>query len=233
MEFHQCSQRGKTGICFHLTLQGVDTQEITLMKIEKGMFEYSCMSFWFMIQFDKPLLLLPFRDSCSESKQSGVLRGLGIELLGGGPQAFYVMYGNTKSIMNMSQSDQVELWQCVMKGDLEGYDRLAARVKPAFGFGANVGRGFGHPPSVAETAITNPVTRAGSEVGKPGRIPMRMYLRMVDQDLNDLFDVRPVSSWDDVVYVTCPIDVPKRQGKKLNKCNGSLSLSLSLSLSFA
>jgi hypothetical protein len=57
---------------------------------------------------------------------------------------------------------------------------------------------------------------------------MRMYLRMVDQDLNDLFDVRPVSSWDDVVYVTCPIDVPKRQGKKLNKCNGSLSLSLSL-----
>jgi len=34
-------------------------------------------------------------------------------------------------------------------------------VKPAFGFGANVGRGFGHPPSVAETAITNPVTRAG------------------------------------------------------------------------
>jgi hypothetical protein len=46
-------------------------------------------------------------------------------------------------------------------GDLEGYDRLAARVKPAFGFGANVGRGFGHPPSVAETAITNPVARAG------------------------------------------------------------------------
>jgi hypothetical protein len=74
---------------------------------------------------------------------------------------------------------------------------------------------------------------AGSEVGKPGRIPMRMYLRMVDQDLNDLFDVRPVSSWDDVVYVTCPIDVPKRQGKKLNKCKGSLSLSLSFSLSFA
>jgi hypothetical protein len=26
MEFHQCSQRGKTGICFHLTLQGVDAQ---------------------------------------------------------------------------------------------------------------------------------------------------------------------------------------------------------------
>jgi hypothetical protein len=116
MEFHQCSQRGKTGICFHLTLQGVDAQEITLMKIEKGVFEYSCMSFWFMIQFDKPLLLLPFRDSCSESKQSGVLRGLGIELLGGAQQAFYVMYGNTKSIMNMSQSDQVELWHCVMKG---------------------------------------------------------------------------------------------------------------------
>jgi hypothetical protein len=44
---------------------------------------------------------------------------------------------------------------------------------------------------------------------------MRMYLRMVDQDLNDLFDVRPVSSWDDVVYVTCPIDVPKRQGTTL------------------
>jgi hypothetical protein len=34
-------------------------------------------------------------------------------------QASYVMYGSTKSIMNMSQLDQAELWQSVIEGTLD------------------------------------------------------------------------------------------------------------------
>lgn len=33
-------------------------------------------------------------------------------------QASYVMYGNTKSVMNMSQVDQFELWKSVTKGPI-------------------------------------------------------------------------------------------------------------------
>ena len=34
-------------------------------------------------------------------------------------QASYVMYGSTKSIMNMSQLDQAELWRSVIEGTLD------------------------------------------------------------------------------------------------------------------
>ena len=34
-----------------------------------------------------------------------------------------------------------------------------------------------------------------------------MYVRTVDQDLDDLFDATPVASWDEVVYTTRPIDL--------------------------
>lgn len=33
-------------------------------------------------------------------------------------QAAYIINGNCKNIMNMSQSDQLELWHCVVKGML-------------------------------------------------------------------------------------------------------------------
>lgn len=36
---------------------------------------------------------------------------------------------------------------------------------------------------------------------------MRVYVRAVDCDLDDLFDAAPVTNWDEVVYTTRPIDL--------------------------
>lgn len=121
-------------------------------------------------------------------------------------EASYIMYGSTKSIMNMSQLDQVELWRCVSKGELEGYDRIAARLRPGFGGGGNWVRDF-LLTLTSDDGSSSPLRRAGSDTGRPSRIPIRVYVRTVDCDLDDLFDAAPVLSWDEVVYTTRPIDL--------------------------
>ncbi|KAG0620933.1 hypothetical protein M758_4G256000 [Ceratodon purpureus] len=122
-------------------------------------------------------------------------------------EASYVMYGNTKSIMNMSQLDQVELWRCVIKGELEGYDRIAARLRPGFGGGGNWVRDFLLSSPSDDGVSSGPLLRAGSDSGRPSRVPVRVYVRTVDCDLDDLLDAAPVLSWDEVVYTTRPIDL--------------------------
>ncbi|GLT28752.1 hypothetical protein SLA2020_036600 [Shorea laevis] len=44
-------------------------------------------------------------------------------------EAAYIITGNCKNVMNMSQSDQVELWDFVMNGNLEGYLRVSSKLK--------------------------------------------------------------------------------------------------------
>eukprot|EP00268_Persea_americana_P055708 TRINITY_DN6499_c0_g2_i3.p1 TRINITY_DN6499_c0_g2~~TRINITY_DN6499_c0_g2_i3.p1 ORF type:complete len:202 (+),score=29.13 TRINITY_DN6499_c0_g2_i3:278-883(+) len=44
-------------------------------------------------------------------------------------EAAYIINGNCKNIMNMSQSDQLELWHCVVKGNMEGYLRISSKCK--------------------------------------------------------------------------------------------------------
>ena len=36
---------------------------------------------------------------------------------------------------------------------------------------------------------------------------MRVYVRAVDCDLDNLFDAAPVTNWDEVAYTTQPIDL--------------------------
>ncbi|XP_068643032.1 autophagy protein 5 isoform X2 [Aristolochia californica] len=44
-------------------------------------------------------------------------------------EAAYVVNGNCKNVMNMSQSDQLELWKCVGKANMEGYHRISSKLK--------------------------------------------------------------------------------------------------------
>jgi len=44
-------------------------------------------------------------------------------------EATFVITGNSKSVMNMSQADQVALWESVMKGNLDGYKNISTRLK--------------------------------------------------------------------------------------------------------
>ncbi|KAE8695370.1 Autophagy protein Apg5 family isoform 3 [Hibiscus syriacus] len=41
------------------------------------------------------------------------------------------MNGNCKNVMNMSQSDQSELWHSVMNGNMETYQRVSSKLKLA------------------------------------------------------------------------------------------------------
>ncbi|KAL6348527.1 hypothetical protein AAG906_013147 [Vitis piasezkii] len=44
-------------------------------------------------------------------------------------EAAYIVNGNCKNVMNMSQSDQVELWHSVLNGNMEAYQRVSSKLK--------------------------------------------------------------------------------------------------------
>ncbi|KAJ9707295.1 hypothetical protein PVL29_002327 [Vitis rotundifolia] len=44
-------------------------------------------------------------------------------------EAAYIVNGNCKNVMNMSQSDQVELWYSVLNGNMEAYQRVSSKLK--------------------------------------------------------------------------------------------------------
>ncbi|XP_075501543.1 autophagy protein 5-like isoform X2 [Primulina tabacum] len=70
-------------------------------------------------------------------------------------EAAYIINGNCKNIMNMSQSDQAELWLSVLNG----------------------------------------------------RIPVRLYLRIIVEDIDDLEDSPIVDSWDKISYINHPVEI--------------------------
>ncbi|XP_071915837.1 autophagy protein 5 isoform X2 [Coffea arabica] len=48
-------------------------------------------------------------------------------------EAAYIVNGNCKNVMNMSQSDQSELWRSVLNGNLEAYIRVSSKLKLGLG----------------------------------------------------------------------------------------------------
>ncbi|KAH7533965.1 hypothetical protein FEM48_Zijuj04G0187500 [Ziziphus jujuba var. spinosa] len=44
-------------------------------------------------------------------------------------EASYIISGNCKNVMNMSQPDQEELWRSVLNGNLDGYLRVSSKLK--------------------------------------------------------------------------------------------------------
>ncbi|KAM5576656.1 autophagy protein 5 [Rosa sericea] len=100
-------------------------------------------------------------------------------------EAAYIINGNCKNVMNMSQPDQVELWRSVLHGNFEAYQRVSSKLK----LGA-----------VGEIDVS------GGQV-KQGRVPVRLYVWNVSEDFDDLEDAPPIDSWDKVSYINRPVEI--------------------------
>ncbi|KAH7669364.1 autophagy-related protein 5 [Dioscorea alata] len=124
-------------------------------------------------------------------------------------EAAYVINGNCKNVMNLSQADQFELWQSLMKGNVEAYQRIASRLKLGpIGEDCTLKTGAGQPRQALGEADT-----AGSS--RVGRIPVRLYVRNIIQDLDDFDEATAVDSWDSISYINRPVEIHKHEGHLL------------------
>ncbi|GKV20323.1 hypothetical protein SLEP1_g30468 [Rubroshorea leprosula] len=122
-------------------------------------------------------------------------------------EAAYIINGNCKNVMNMSQSDQVELWDFVMNGNLEGYLRVSSKLKLG-----TVEDEYAGLYSSKSRHGSGEKDLAGQV--KTGRIPVRLYVRVFSEDIDDLKDVPQIDSWDQIFYINRPVEIPG-EGKYL------------------
>ncbi|KAG9451369.1 hypothetical protein H6P81_011334 [Aristolochia fimbriata] len=126
-------------------------------------------------------------------------------------EAAYIINGNCKNVMNMSQSDQVELWKCVGKAALEGYCRISSKLKLGTTMEEYIAR--------IQSSLMQPTQGISDadNVGpsRAGRIPVRLYVRCIEEDLDDLTDATAINSWDQISYLNQPIEIRNNEGTYL------------------
>ncbi|KAF3444281.1 hypothetical protein FNV43_RR13971 [Rhamnella rubrinervis] len=118
-------------------------------------------------------------------------------------EAAHIITGNCKNVMNMSQPDQVELWRSVLNVNLEAYLRVSSKLKLGI-----IGNQY--------TATSNlQSSKSGQSLGetdatgnvKIGRVPVRLYVRFVSEDIDDLEDAPHVDSWEKISYINRAIEI--------------------------
>ncbi|GAV61759.1 APG5 domain-containing protein [Cephalotus follicularis] len=125
-------------------------------------------------------------------------------------EAAYIINGNCKNVMNMSQSDQVELWNSVMNaGNLEAYLRVSSKLKLGI---------VEDEYSVNFSSCSTKSRQGAGETDmagqvKTGRIPIRLYVWSVSQDFDDVEDLPEVESWDKVSYINQPLEIIIEEGR--------------------
>ncbi|KAF3626533.1 Autophagy protein 5 [Capsicum annuum] len=117
--------------------------------------------------------------------------------------AAYIINGNCKNVMNMSQSDQLELWRSIMDGNLDTYLRISSKLKLVivvddFSIQLNISS----PKSPESTQNADGTTPA-----KTGRIPVRLYVRAINEDFDELEAAPVVESWDNISYINRPVEI--------------------------
>ncbi|KAL6528968.1 autophagy protein 5 [Orobanche minor] len=164
-------------------------------------------------------------------------------------EAAYVINANCKNIMNMSQSDQTELWRSVLDGaelsslmclptrKLEAYLRVSSKLKldivgDDYSFKLHSSTSNSRQSSTDSDA--SGTTRTGEKIiesvlnddndSQPddsgvtpnvsskepfqgGRIPVRLYVRTIDKDIDELGDAPIVESWEKISYLNHPVEV--------------------------
>ncbi|KAL8550084.1 hypothetical protein ACS0TY_008786 [Phlomoides rotata] len=121
-------------------------------------------------------------------------------------EAAYIINGNCKNVMNMSQSDQTELWRSVLNGQLEAYLRVSSKLKLDI-VGDDCSLKLNTSPQSISDVDATVTTRAG-------KIPVRLYIRTIDEDIDDLEDAAIVDSWEKIFYINRPVEV-HGEGKHL------------------
>ncbi|XP_028800582.1 autophagy protein 5 [Neltuma alba] len=124
-------------------------------------------------------------------------------------EAAYIILGNCKNVMNMSQTDQVELWQSVLKGNLDAYRRVSFKLK----LGTFEDEFVAHSDSNAKKSQQSAGETDVAAQMKIGRIPVRLYVWTVSEDFDDFENVPSIDSWDKVSYINRPVEVHKEEGK--------------------
>ncbi|KAK9735190.1 hypothetical protein RND81_04G189400 [Saponaria officinalis] len=120
-------------------------------------------------------------------------------------EAVYIMNGNCKNIMNMSQSDQTALWRSVLDGNLESFLKVTSKLKLGVVEDKYIHHPLFKPPSSAGTTDN-------TDLVKTGRIPVRLYVRTVLEEFHDLENVPEIDSWDRVSCINRPIEFDKDEG---------------------
>ncbi|XP_055804058.1 autophagy protein 5 [Solanum dulcamara] len=118
-------------------------------------------------------------------------------------EAAYIINGNCKNVMNMSQSDQLELWRSIMDGNLDSYLRVSSKLKLGivvddFSIQLNISS----PKSPESTQNAD-----GTAPAKTGRIPVRLYVRTINEDFDELEEAPVVDSWDKISYINRPVEI--------------------------
>ncbi|XP_004140815.1 autophagy protein 5 isoform X2 [Cucumis sativus] len=122
-------------------------------------------------------------------------------------EADYIINGNTKNVMSMSEPDLLELWRSVSNVDLEAYLRISSKLKLG-------GTGHEHVLKSISTASLPAKSTGEMDIAQliTGRIPVRLYVRNLGDDFDHLEDAPPVNNWDDVSYINRPVEI-REEGK--------------------
>ncbi|XP_021643575.2 autophagy protein 5 [Hevea brasiliensis] len=124
-------------------------------------------------------------------------------------EADYIISGNCKNVMHMSQPDQVELWNSVMNGNLEAYLRASSKLK----FGIIEDK---YTMKMDLRSQKSQKTTGEADMGgqmKTGKIPVRLYIWSVGEDFEDLEDMPKIDSWDKISYINRPIEIYREEGR--------------------
>lgn len=123
-------------------------------------------------------------------------------------EAAYIINGNCKNVMSMSQSDQLELWRSVLNGNLESFLKVTSKLKLGAiedDYTAKLNPSLKPCPDAGNTDIPG--------LAKTGRIPVRLYARTFTDVFDDLEDAPEVDSWEKIYYLNRPIGLDKNEGK--------------------
>ncbi|WCJ25125.1 Autophagy protein 5 [Euphorbia peplus] len=124
-------------------------------------------------------------------------------------EADYIVNGNCKNVMNMSQSDQVELWRSVMNANMEAYVRASSKLKLGTiedEFAEEKDRSSQKPKKDSGEADM------AAQI-KTGKVPVRLYVWSVTEDFEELEDIHTVDNWDKISYINHPVEVHREEGK--------------------
>ncbi|GAB2287475.1 autophagy protein 5 [Dionaea muscipula] len=123
-------------------------------------------------------------------------------------EAAYIINGNCKNIMNMSQSDQLELWHSVLNGSLEVFLRVSSKLKLSAAEDEYSTKMY---PSLTKTRSISHTENSGPS--KTGRVPVRLYVRVVAEEIDDIEDASEINSWEKIIYINRPLDIRRGEGK--------------------
>ncbi|KAI4340741.1 hypothetical protein MLD38_025550 [Melastoma candidum] len=118
-------------------------------------------------------------------------------------EAAYIINGNCKSVMNMSQADQHDLWHSVLNGDLETYLLVSTKLR--------LGMEEGHTVNLDSMSRKQENEISGQV--KSGKIPIRLYVRCVTENFDDLDEVPRLDNWDRLHYINQPVEILQEEGK--------------------